>query len=131
MPTLDPSDSLGPGNLPSRTFGACFAEALRYWETRRIPYNIVLLAATVCWFLATWPHFRTALTLHSLLLFVILGGIANVCYCAAYLVDLPLQPSAAGAVWRRRRWALWLVGTLFAILLSSYWIVDEMYPDFH
>jgi hypothetical protein len=131
MQTLDPTESFGTGNQPSGAFGARFADALRYWEIRRIPYNIVLLAVTACWLLATWPHFRTALTLHSLLLFVILAGLANACYCAAYLVDLPFQLSAARSVWRRRRWALWLVGTLFAILLSSYWIVDEIYPDFH
>ena len=131
MQTLDPTESFGTGNQPSGAFGACFADALRYWEIRRIPYNIVLLAVTACWLLATWPHFRTALTLHSLLLFVILAGLANACYCAAYLVDLPFQLSAARSVWRRRRWALWLVGTLFAILLSSYWIVDEIYLDFH
>ena len=62
---------------------------------------------------------------------VILAVLANVCYCAAYLVDLPFQLSAAGSAWKRRRGALWVVGTLFAMLLASYWIVDEIYPDFH
>jgi hypothetical protein len=39
--------------------------------------------------------------------------------------------SSLDSVWRRRRWILWLIGTLFAIVLASYWIVDEIYPDFH
>jgi hypothetical protein len=131
MQTRDPTESLGPGNQPSGAFGACFVNALRFWETRRIPYNIVLLAVTACWFLASWPHFRPALTFQSLPPFLILAFLANVCYCAAYLVDIPFQLSAVGSAWRRRRWALWLVGTLFAILLASYWINDEIYPDFH
>jgi hypothetical protein len=54
--------------------------------------------------------------------------LANVCYCAAYLVDLPLQYSSFRAAWRRRRFALWLAGMLFAALLASYWIADEIYP---
>jgi hypothetical protein len=31
-------------------------------------------------------------------------------------------------VWRRRRWVLWLAGVIFAIVLTNYWIVDEIYP---
>jgi hypothetical protein len=131
MQILDSTESVDPGNQPSGAFRACFADALRYWETRRIVYNIALLAVTAGWLLATWPHFRAALTLQSLPPMVILAVLANVCYCAAYLVDIPFQLSATGSVWRRRRWALWLVGTLFAALLASYWIVDEIYPDFH
>lgn len=64
----------------------------------------------------------------SLLLLVILALIANACYCAAYLVDIPMQSSPLCAGWRRYRWGLWVVGTLFAIVLTNYWIVDEIYP---
>ena len=131
MQTLDPNESHGPKDEPALAFGACFTDALRYWERRRIFYNFVLLAVTACWLVATWPHFRPALTLRSLPPMVILAVLANVCYCAAYLVDLPFQLSAAGSAWKRRRGALWVVGTLFAMLLASYWIVDEIYPDFH
>jgi hypothetical protein len=31
------------------------------------------------------------------------------------------------SVWKRRRWALWVVGTLFAILRKLL-IADEIYP---
>ncbi len=72
-----------------------------------------------------------ALTPHSLLLLAILTLLANVCYCAAYLVDIPMQRLSLRTVWRRRRWGLWLVGTLFAILLANYWIVEEIYPFVH
>lgn len=131
MPILDSAESQSPGNQPAGSVQACFADALRFWETRRIAYNLALLAVTAYWLLESWPHFRPALTLHSLPPLMILAGLANVCYSAAYFVDIPFQLSASGSAWRRRRWALWLAGMLFAILLASYWISDEIYPDFH
>ena len=113
---------------PADPFRALLADALRYWEFRRIFYNLVLSLIFVAWLVLTWPHFRPALTLQSLLLLFILGLLANACYCAAYFVDIPMQRSALGAAWKRWRWVLWVVGTLFAILLENYWIVDEIYP---
>jgi hypothetical protein len=119
-----PRPSLAP-------FRALLVDAIRFWELRRIFYNLALSAVVVAWLVVTWPHFRPALTLTSLFLFFILALLANVCYCAAYLVDIPLQHSALAAIWRRRRWVLFVGGTLFAILLENYWIADEIYPDFH
>ncbi len=116
---------------PLFPFRALLADALRFWELRRIFYNLALSIVALAWLVVTWPHFRPALTLTSFFLFFILALLANACYCAAYLVDIPLQRSALAAVWRRRRWVLLLVGTLFAILLENYWIADEIYPDFH
>ena len=75
-----------------------------------------------------WPHFRPASTLGSLAKVLILAAIANLFYCAAYLVDIPAQRSPFWATWRRRRWILWLGGTLFALLFACYWIADEIYP---
>ena len=112
----------------SGPFRSFFAEAIRYWEPRRLVYSVALSAVCVGWLVVTWPHFRPALTLSSFLLLAILALVANACYCAAYLVDIPLQRSSIGTVWRRRRWALWLMGTLFAIVLANYWIADEIYP---
>jgi hypothetical protein len=92
-------------------------------------YNALLCLVVAAWVIATWPHFRPAMTLQSLLLLALLGLIANLCYCAAYLIDLPMQGLAPGvAFWSRQRWALWSIGTLFAIVLANYWIVDEIYP---
>ncbi len=103
-------------------------DSIRFWEPRRIPYNVVLVAVTVFWFLLDWSHFRPALHLPMVLALLALAGLANICYCAAYVVDLPLQHSRGRAVWRRRRWWLWLAGVLLAALLASYWINDEIYP---
>jgi hypothetical protein len=121
-----PSPSLT--NSPTGPLRPLFLDAIRFWEFRRLFYNLVLAAASIAWLVATWPHFRPALTLNSLLLFSVLALIANACYCAAYLVDIPMQLSALSASWKRHRWILWLVGTLFALLLTNYWIADEIYP---
>jgi len=131
MKTPRPMESHGLSEQEFGPFRSSFAEAIRYWEPRRLIYNFALLAVSVGWFAMAWPHFRPGLTWASLPPLAILALLANVCYCAAYLVDIPLQQSSLGAAWRRRRWALWLMGTLFAIVLASYWINDEIYPSIH
>ena len=114
------------GNGPD--LRALLDDALRYWEPRRILYNLVLLAVVVAWLVFTWPHFRPAFTLQALLLLLVLAAAANVCYCAAYFVDLPLQYSSFRDRWLRWRIALWLIGMLLGIVFANYWIADEIYP---
>jgi hypothetical protein len=103
-------------------------EAIKFWEPRRITYNLALAAVTVIWFLLDWSHFGPAFHLQLMLWLLVLAGVANICYCAAYLIDIPLQHSGFRAAWRRQRWWLWLAGVLLAVLLASYWINDEIYP---
>lgn len=112
----------------SASFRPVLADAIRFWETRRIVYNIVLSAVTIAWISASWPHFRPAMTLQSLGILCVLALIANLFYCAGYLVDLPMQFSPSREAWRHRRWILWLAGTLFAFVFTNYWIADEIYP---
>ncbi len=128
METSTASESSGFRQLPAAPSRGVLGDALRYWEPRRLVYNLVLAAVVVAWLVVTWPHFRPAFRLNSLLFLFVLGLIANVCYCAAYVVDIPLQSSAFGAVWKRRRWGLWLLGTILAVVLANYWIADEIYP---
>ena len=109
---------------------ALLSSSARFWEPRRILYNLVLLTVCMVWLAASWPHFRPAFHLAYLFPLLFLALVANLCYSAAYLVDIPLSTSAARASWLSRRWILWLAGTLFAILLANYWIADEIYPDF-
>ena len=128
MQTSPPTQSSGLYQTPQGPFRGVVTNAIRFWELRRLLYNLVLSAVVVAWVAVTWPHFRPMIEIHSLLLLAILALVANACYCAAYLVDIPLQCSAVNVLWRRRRWILWLAGTLLAILLANYWIVDEIYP---
>jgi hypothetical protein len=118
-------------NAPSGPARPILSDAIHFWEIRRVFYNLVLVTASLAWLIVTWPHFRPAFSLTYLPPIAVLALLANVCYCAAYLVDIPMQHSALSTTWKRYRWILWLAGTLFALLLANYWIADEIYPDFH
>jgi hypothetical protein len=128
MATSLPSQSRTTDASPAPPFRRLLGDAIHFWEARRLVYNSVLAVVVFAWLVITWPHFRPALTLQSLLLLVVLGLIANACYCVAYLVDIPLQYSTFGAIGKGGRWAFWLLGTLLAIVLANYWIADEIYP---
>jgi hypothetical protein len=128
METALPTQSQDFGKSPSGPFRRLLTDAIRFWEPRRFIYNLVLAVVVMVWLVATWPHFRPMLTLSSLLLPIILALLANACYCAAYLLDIPMQSLSVGTALRRQRWVLWVIGTLFAILLANYWIADEIYP---
>ncbi|MGO8796311.1 MAG: hypothetical protein ACLQLC_15935 [Candidatus Sulfotelmatobacter sp.] len=103
--------------------------AARFWERYRIFYNVVLVTVTWFWLACSWPHFRAALTLAELAKVLALALIGNVLYSAAYIAE-PLIQQASQAWQRRFRWILWAVGTLIAAAAASYWINDEIYPDF-
>ena len=107
---------------------AILADALRYWEPRRILYNLALTAMAGAIVVKTWPHFRAAMSPTSIPPLAVLVLLANLCYCAAYAVEFSLQNSPLDASWRRWRWSLWLAGTLVALLIECYWILDEIYP---
>jgi hypothetical protein len=128
METALPARSQGLGKSPSGPFRGFLTDAIRFWEPRRLVYNLILALVVVLWIVASWPHFRPMFTLHSLLLLGILALLANACYCAAYFVDIPMQGLSVGTALRRQRWGLWVIGTLFAILFENYWIADEIYP---
>ena len=104
-------------------------DAARYWEPRRLSYNALLAAIFLGWVVFTWPHFRGAFTASNVGALLVLALLANVCYSAAYLVDVALQCSPLRAAWRGRRRLLWLLGAILAAALTWYWIADEIYPD--
>jgi hypothetical protein len=100
----------------------------RFWELWRILYNFILFAVCVIWFAASWPHFRPALHLTNLVPMIFLAVVANLCYSAAYLVDLPLSSSVVRSSWLSYRRTLWFAGMFLALLFENYWIADEIYP---
>jgi hypothetical protein len=102
--------------------------ATRFWEPRRFIHNAVLTATALFWLIKDWTHFLPALTWSSLGIVTVLALLANLCYCAAYLTDLAIQQLVPNIAWSRCRWAIWSMGTLFAIVFESYWINDEIYP---
>ena len=106
-----------------------FLSAARFWERGRLLYNGVLTAIVLLWIVFTWPHFRPSLTLGSLVALIVLGLSANLCYSAAYLADIAIQLFVPKGSWVGFRRALWVLGTLLAIVIENYWIVDEIYPS--
>src|SRR5260370_25761676 len=133
METADPRPPVGFGKAPVGGRGGSFAEAARFWEPRRVIYNLILTAVAVFWVVKTWPHFRPAMRLDALLKLTVLALLANLCYCAAYVVDIAMQQSGPGAggdaARSRARWGLWAGGTLLAMFLERYWMLEEIYPD--
>ncbi|SRR5713226_7306516 len=95
-------------------------DAIRYWELRRIAYNAVLVAIVVVVFMLQWPDSRSALSANLVQGLFILAVLANVAYCAAYVVDVAAQYSAFGATWRRYRWLLFAIGVVFAGILARF-----------
>jgi hypothetical protein len=100
-------------------------DAARYWERRRLVYNAFLLVVFAAWVAFTWPHFRPAFAPFPLFQLCVLALLANACYSAVYLAEFAFQSARANPAWRP---ALWIAGTVFAILLENYWIADEIYP---
>ena len=87
-------------------------EAIRYWEPRRLFYNLILVLYL--------PSSRAAITIDSILWLFLLAVLANVAYCAAYIVDLFVQASAFRSHWQQFRWLLFALGCAFAAVLSRY-----------
>lgn len=83
---------------PPKAFRDILSDAIRYWEHRRIVYNLILALVVVGWLALSWPHFRSSITFESLLAIMVPAVLANICYCAAYVVDVPLQYSLNSAV---------------------------------
>jgi hypothetical protein len=54
----------------------------------RVIYNLVLVAVVVAYFVAGYPASKPNLTTDSILVLFLLAVVANVAYCAAYLVDI-------------------------------------------
>ncbi len=111
-----------------------FHDALRFWERGRIFYNLLLLAVTVFWLgiMFIYAPYAGVPDMFPLTL-VFFAVVANILYCAAYVVDLPAQLTPYRQTWRRWRWLLWLSGTLLAGLLATVWfyaILVDIPPEF-
>jgi hypothetical protein len=109
-------------------FSVSLLRSARFWETRRIVYNLILFVITLIWVAASWPHFRPALTPATLLPLTALALLANLCYFAVYLLEIPLLRSSLQSSWLRWRWVVWTLGTVFAVVFENYWIADEIFP---
>ena len=112
------TDPVMPGEFVS--FRVALTDAMRYWEPRRVLYNLVLAVVVAIHAILTWlgPGPVPAITSDPLLSLFLLAVLANVAYCAAYVPDIPAQLSGFRSQWLRLRFVVFLVGTTFAAILA-------------
>lgn len=96
------------------------SNAIRFWERGRILYNGTLALIFCYYFLAAWPASKSLVTLNAVLILFILAILANIAYCAAYIIDIFAQLSSLRLSWLRFRWVLFLVGLLFASIITRF-----------
>lgn len=101
-------------------------DAMRFWELRRIPYNLILAAVVIVWLVANRSHLNEALLWPTILALFVMAALANVLYSVAYCLDIFVQYSSFRDLWRRRRWMLWLAGMLLAVALANVWIISQI-----
>jgi hypothetical protein len=104
------------------------SDAIRFWERGRILYNLALTAIVVLHFVSAYPSSRKVLSVNFGLGVFLLAVVANVAYCAAYLVDVFAQSSAFRDVWRKYRWLLLALGTTFAAIITHFVAMGMFVP---
>jgi hypothetical protein len=112
----------------SVTAKEALSDALRYWEPRRILYNSALFLVVAIAFATKLPASRGSSSFTLLEMLFVLAVVANVAYCAAYVVDIPLQLSAFRQTWLRVRWTLLTVGVAFAAVLAHFFAAGFFGP---
>jgi len=97
-------------------------DAIRYWELRRLLYNLVLALLTAVYALAgNLPEiWNEKEFLELILVLLVLATLANILYCAAYPIDLLMQLSGFQVTWRRHRIWLFLGGLLIACIIARW-----------
>ena len=98
----------------------CVTAAIRYWEPRRVAYNVVLGIVVVICYLICLPNSRYAVTTNGILEMFALAVLANVAYCAAYVVDVFAQLSNFRERWMSLRWIVFVTGLAFAAVLTRF-----------
>ena len=100
------------------------SDALRYWEPRRILYNGALAFVVAIAYFRNFPASRAGLSFSTVEVLFLLAVLANVAYCAAYIVDVGVQLSNQRALWLRARWGLLVTGIAFAAVLTHFLCTD-------
>lgn len=100
-----------------RSFKDDVRDAVRYWEWRRIAYNLVLTAVVISQALigdsADW-------SLGLVLLFALWAVSANVLYCLAYVADLVIQQAREPRLTRTVRITVFVVGTITGAIFAYF-----------
>lgn len=106
-----------------------FTSAIRFWEPRRVLYNLALAAVVITYFIVGYPTSKAVLNFDFALGLFLLAVVANVAYCAAYLADVFVQMSGFREVWERSRWVLFVIGTTFAAIITRFIAMGMFHPQ--
>lgn len=117
---LRPPGLVYTARMNGSDFREYFTDAIRFWEPRRLLYNLALTIIVVAYFVAGYPKSRSVLSIDFALGLFLLAVAANVAYCAAYLADVFVQASGFRETWKRARWVLFTIGTLFAAIIARF-----------
>jgi hypothetical protein len=109
--------------MDALTFRESLTRAIRYWEPRRLIYNIVLAAIVLVYFGINYPATKSLVSVNSVLGLFILVVLANVAYCAAYLIDIFVSASNYRDQWQSRRWIIFVIGLLFASIITRFFAI--------
>ena len=86
-----------------------------------------MAAIVIAYFAIGYPLSKSVISVDFCLSLFLLAVIANVAYCAAYIVDIFAQASGFREVWRRYRKLLFVIGTLFAAIITRF-VAMGMFP---
>ncbi|HTW23788.1 MAG TPA: hypothetical protein VMD78_09315 [Candidatus Baltobacteraceae bacterium] len=106
--------------MNAQAFRESLTDAIRFWEPMRIAYNLTLAIVVLAYFWKGYPSSKSALNLNLGLGIFVLAVIANVAYCAAYVPDVFAQASGFRDGWRKYRWIVFAIGTLFAGIITRF-----------
>ena len=106
--------------MNTQTLRESATDAIRYWEPLRLAYNLALAIVVVAYFWRGYPASKLAVSLNLAFIIFILAVVANIAYCAAYVVDVFAQASGYCEMWRKHRWMLFAIGTLFAGVITRF-----------
>jgi hypothetical protein len=105
-----------------------FTDAIKFWEPRRVIYNLAPAAVVIIYFVTGYPSSKSVLSADFVLGLFLLAVAANIAYCAAYLVDVFVQASGFREVWQRSRWILFVIGTTFAAVITRFVAIGMFHP---
>ena len=103
-------------------------DAIKFWEPWRLLYNLTLAAIVVIYFAIGYPLSKAIISVDFCLGLFLLAVIANVAYCAAYIVDIFAQASGFREIWRQYRKLLFVIGTLFAAIITRFIAMGMFHP---
>jgi hypothetical protein len=106
--------------MDTSLFRESLTNSIRYWEKMRIAYNAVLVLVVAGCFAVSYSTAAAKFDVNMFLVTVLLGILANVAYCAAYIVDVAVQMSGFRENWARYRWVLFSIGMIFASILARF-----------